>query len=118
MKTNALIQQLNTAPESVTFSQVIETIEADYNYSPTRFTNGFDESMAVNEAGSNEGSCKIFSFAQLNNLSKEQTLHCFGDYYRKDVLEHPEATDHANIRNFIKYGWDGIHFDDVALTTK
>ncbi len=118
MNTKELLAQLNTTPESVTFDQVIETITSDYDYTPTRFTNGFDESMAVNEAGTNEGSCKIFSFAQLNNLSKEQTLHCFGDYYRKDVLENPDATDHANIRNFILCGWDGIHFESTALTKK
>ena len=118
MNTKELLAQLNTTPESVTFDQVIETITADYDYTPTRFTNGFDKNMAVNEAGTNEGSCKIFSFAQLNNLSKEQTLHCFGDYYRKDVLENPDATDHANIRNFILCGWDGIHFESSALTKK
>ena len=118
MNTEQLIEQLNSAPESVTFNQVIETITSDYNYTPARFTNGSGETTATNEAGSNEGSCKIFSFAQLNNLSPEQTLHCFGDYYRKDVLENPEATDHANIRNFITYGWNGIKFDSTALSKK
>ena len=33
-----------------------------------------------------------------------QTLNCFGDYYRKDVSHQPEATNHVNIRTFIKYG--------------
>ena len=118
MNTEQLITQLNTAAETVTFDQVITTITSDYDYTPAYFTNGFDENMAVNEAGTNEGSCKIFSFALLNNLSKQQTLHCFGDYYRKDVLDNPDATDHANIRNFIKHSWDGIHFQSPALTRK
>lgn len=118
MNTEELVTLLKTSPETVTFDQVIATITADYDYTPARFTNGFDESMTINEAGSNEGSCKIFSFALLNNLSKDQTLHCFGDYYRNDVLQHPQATNHANIRNFILCGWDGIHFESTALTAK
>ena len=118
MNTEQLLKQLNTDPESVSFNQVIDTITADYNYTASRFTNGNGESMAINEAGSNEGSCKIFAFAQLNNLNPDQTLQCFGDYYRKDVLQNPDATDHANIRNFIAHGWQGIHFDSVALSKK
>lgn len=118
MNSEQLIKQLETAAESVSFSQVIETIESEYNYTATRFTNGSGEQMAVNEAGTNEGSCKIFAFAQLNNLNQQQTLQCFGDYYRVDVLQNPEAADHANIRNFIRHGWDGIHFDSTALTVK
>jgi HopJ type III effector protein len=118
MNTEQLLSQLNTTPDTVTFEQVMETITADYDYIPASFTNGFDENRADNKAGTNEGSCKIFSFSLLNNLSKDQTLHCFGDYFRKDVLENPTATDHANIRNFIHHGWDGIHFESDALTRK
>lgn len=118
MNINDLISQLNTTPESVSFDNVMAVITEHYEYTPTRFTNGFGEDAAINDAGTNEGSCKIFAFAQLNNLSKAQTLHCFGDYYRKDVLEHPDATDHANIRNFITDGWDGIHFENFVLEPK
>lgn len=118
MNTQQLIEQLNTHPEQVQFSQVIETISSDYQYTPSRFTNGKGESQVINEAGSNEGSCKIFAFAKLQNLSVAQTLQCFGDYYRKDVLEHPEATDHANIRQFMIHGWDGIQFEQQALTAR
>ena len=43
----------------------------------------------------------------------------FGDYYRKDVLEHPDGTDHANIRAFMEVGWDGVKFPDgFALSPK
>ena len=38
-----------------------------------------------------------------------------GDYYRVDVLQHPDATDHQNIRQFIQYGWAGITFEGCAL---
>jgi HopJ type III effector protein len=33
-----------------------------------------------------------------------------------DVLENPEATNHQNIRNFMKTGWAGISFEGTALT--
>jgi len=118
MKTKELIEQLNNAADSVSFSQTMKTIESDYNYTPARFTNGKGETIAVNDAGTNEGSCKIFAFAQLNELDKELTLQCFGDYYRIDVLLNPEGNDHANIRNFMIHGWDGIQFDSVALSIK
>lgn len=118
MNTEQLINKLDSTPEEVSFNEVIETIEADHTYKPARFTNGSGDNAAINEAGSNEGSCKIFAFAQLNNLSPEQTLHCFGDYYRNDVLNNPDGTDHANIRNFMKTGWRGILFETQALIKK
>jgi hypothetical protein len=54
----------------------------------------------------------------LNNLNQEQTLACFGDYYREDVLKNPEGNDHGNIRNFMNTGWNGIKFEDQALQVK
>ena len=59
-----------------------------------------------------------FSFAKQINLSKEQTLTLFGEFYREDVLNNPNGTDHQNIRNFIESGWDGISFDGEALKKK
>ena len=115
---NKFIELLNTSSEKIEFDQVMQMIEENYNYTPTRFTNGEGNNQVINEAGCNEGSCKIFSFGQLINLNEEQTLACFGQYYRNDVLAHPENTDHANIRNFIQSGWSGIQFDGIALTEK
>lgn len=51
----------------------------------------------------------------MNNLSEKDTLALFGDFYRNDVLQNPEGEDHQNIRNFIKYGWNGIQFTEDAL---
>lgn len=116
MTTNELKEILDSSPEKIEFDQVMQIIEENYNYTPTRFTNGKGSAQVTNEAGSNEGSCKIFSFGQLNNLDEKQTLACFGKYYRQDVLGHPDNTDHANIRNFIQSGWAGIQFDGIALT--
>jgi len=110
-----LLQTIKTAPETVDFNEVIATINAHYLYTPTLFTNGIGEHKLVNEAGKNEGSCKIFTFAKLNHLTKEQTLACFGKFYREDVLKNPLGNDHQNIRKFMEYGWIGISFDGAAL---
>jgi hypothetical protein len=104
--------------ENVSFDETIAVITDNYDYQATEFSNGLNEQTLVNQAGTNEGSCKIFAFAQLNRLNQQQTLNLFGDYYRLDVLNNPDGTGHQNIRNFMKFGWDGIHFDGVALTAK
>lgn len=115
---SALLSQLKNSPETVDFNQVMETIAEHYDYSPAAFTNGEAEFMADNAAGTNEGSCKIFAFAQLHNLGTTETLALFGDFYRSDVLQHPTATDHTNIRNFMRSGWAGIAFANTALVLK
>jgi hypothetical protein len=114
MQLDTFLMQLNTAPEQISFADTIATVDANYEFTPTAFRNG----DIVNDAGQNSGSCKLLSLAKLHNFSIEQTLHCFGNYYRIDVLHHPDATDHQNIRNFIRYGWDGIKFESFALTEK
>jgi hypothetical protein len=116
MTVDELIEKLNTDPESIDFTEVINTIEKTCHYTPTRFYNGTGSNAVTNEAGTNEGSCKIFAFGKLHNLNEKQTLACFGNYYREDVLGHPENNDHRNIRNFMVYGWEGIDFEDEALT--
>lgn len=112
MSHNTLIQQLNIGP--VAFPEVIAHIDQHYDFHPTRFRNG----EQINEAGSNNGSCKIFAFAHLNGLSQQATLNAFGDFYTVDVLQHPDADNHANIRNFMRSGWAGVQFDGEALTAK
>lgn len=112
--TDTLITKLQHTPEQVQFKEVIDVIESEYDFTPTAFTNG-QQNNAANE---NNGSCKIFSFAQLNQLTPEQTLHLFGDFYRVDVLQNPEATDHQNIRQFMLSGWEGVAFSAPALTAK
>jgi len=113
-----LIKQLNTAPENVEFDDTISVIRKHYDYTPTMFTNGSGTDSVMNKVGENEGSCKIFAFAKLHNLTEKQTLHCFGHYYREDVLAHPDNEDHANIRQFIKHGWEHVIFEKTALTKK
>lgn len=114
MTPEILIEKLSSEPLNVEFAEVMNIIDAFYDYQPTAFTNG----DLQNPAGQNEGSCKIFAFAMLNGLTQAQTLACFGRYYREDVLPHPNASDHGNIRNFIQHGWDGIELHGQALTQK
>jgi len=111
---NNFLQQLKDAPESNSFENTIATIDQNYNFTPCEFKNG----DLINAENQNNGSCKIFAFALLHNLSEQQTLHCFGDYYRVDVLKNPDSTDHQNIRNFIKSGWSGISFNSTPLSCK
>ncbi len=110
-----LLQKIRLNSDSVSFDEVIATIKENYHYTPTRFSNGLDDAQVINEAGQNEGSCRIFAFARLHNLDEAETLSCFGKFYRDDVLGNPDGTDHANIRNFIRDGWAGIVFDGVVL---
>ena len=116
MTIDELIEKTNTDPESIDFTDVIHSIDGAYHYTPTRFRNGNGDKVVISEAGKNEGSCKIFAFGKLNNLSEKQTLACFGQFYREDVLGHPENGDHTNIRNFMLCGWKGIEFEGEALT--
>jgi len=114
MKLSEFLEKLKNTPENVNFSDTMAVIEANYNFTETAFKNG----DTYNEAGQNSGSCKLFAFAEINKLNKEETLACFGEYYRKDVLENPNNTDHGNIRNFFKYDWKGIEFKNTALSVK
>jgi hypothetical protein len=114
MSIGVFLKKLNGNPESVTFDETMAVINASYEFTPTSFTNG----AVKNEAGQNTGSCKLFAFALLNQLSEAQTLACFGAYYREDVLKNPEGTDHQNIRNFMEHGWSGVKFDRMPLQAK
>ena len=114
MELKDFLHKLDAAPDSIAFGDTIALIDACYDFTPTAFTNG----ATRNEAGQNNGSCKLFSFALLHHLTQQQTLACFGDYYRKDVLGNPDGSDHQNIRNFMQSGWNGVKFEGAALTPK
>lgn len=110
--TESLINDLNQAP--VDFNHVMQFIDKTYYFTPVEFKNGHQ----VNEANTNNGSCKIFGFGQLNSLSKQATLNAFGDFYTVDVLQNPNNTDHQNIRNFMVTGWEGIALDSMPLSKR
>lgn len=117
MSLSAFIKKIHAA-EKVTFDETLSVISANYHYQPTDFYNGLGSDKILNAAGSNEGSCRIFAFTQLQQLTQTQTLGLFGDYYWQDVLNNPDGNGHQNIRLFMQYGWEGIHFQGVALTPK
>ena len=100
----------------IDFEDTITIINQLYDYHPTCFSNGLTQTV-INQAGQNEGSCRIFAFAQLNQLSPASTLACFGRFYQ-EVLNDPQGTNHGNIRAFMRDGWAGVTFDGIALTPK
>ncbi|MDB5021220.1 MAG: HopJ type effector protein [Pedobacter sp.] len=106
------LQALLTGLKSnaLAFTDVLAFIESHYQHTPVAFKNG----DLYNEATQNQGSAKVFSFAQLNNLSAEDTLYLFAEHYQS-VLAHPDATDHQNIRQFTAQGWAGVNFEGQAL---
>ena len=111
MTLSAFLEKLRQEPTAITFAQTMAVIEENYNFMPTAFQNGLQH----NAANENNGSCKLFAFAQRQQLSVEATLACFGSYYFEDVLKNPDGTDHQNIRNFMQTGWSGIRFEGEVL---
>jgi hypothetical protein len=114
MNIDDFLQKLNDEPASISFEETMNVIDANYTFTPTAFKNGELE----NEAGQNNGSCKLFAFAMLNELSESQTLACFGHYYRDEVLGDLAGDSHQNIRNFMKKSWDGVAFAGEPLAEK
>jgi len=118
MTTDDLLNTIKNHQDNVTFEDVMAYITEHYHYTPARFTNGINNDTVINEAGTNEGSCKIFALGKMAGLTETETLACFGHYYRDEVLNDPQGDSHANIRSFVKHGWQGIKFDRPALVKK
>jgi hypothetical protein len=114
MNVTTFLEKLKQTPKAITFAETIETIESNYEFTPTAFQNGNQH----NGAGENSGSLKVFTFAKIHQLTQAETLSCFGAYYFEEVLGDPEGTNHQNIRNFMLFGWEGIQFGGDALTLK
>lgn len=114
MNIEQLLDKLHNSPELIEFSEVMACIDENYDFHETAFTNGEQK----NASGENSGSCKVFSFAQVHNLDAQQTLALFGQYYRDDVLQHPTADNHNNIREFIQHGFAGLSFERTPLSKK
>ena len=105
--------KLKTTPTAISFKETMQVIEDHYNFNPTVFTNG----DTINNAGENNGSCKLFAFAMHQEFTKEETLLCFGEHYQS-VLEDKNGTSHQNIRNFMQTGFKSLSFENEALTLK
>lgn len=114
MKTiESLIKQIKNSHDELRFEHVMAVIETHYDFSPSAFRNGDVE----NSAEQNQGSCKLFAFALLHELSQEQTLNLFAQHYQS-VLADPKGEAHQNIRQFMAHGWNGIEFVRFPLTAK
>ena len=105
--------KLKSNPKSILFAETMQVIEDNYDFIPTAFKNG----EIKNKALENSGSCKLFAFAVHQQLTKEETLYCFGEHY-KNVLEDESGTSHQNIRNFMKTGFEDLSFENEALELK
>ena len=106
--------KLRTHPESIQFSETINTIESNYNFTPTAFKNG----RLQNKSDENLGSCKVLAFAKDQNFTKAETLACFGQFYFNDVLKDPSGDGHQNIRNFMNTGFEEVSFEETPLKQK
>jgi hypothetical protein len=109
--TKTLLENLKA--KTISFVDVIATIDSLYHHTPTAFKNGDVD----NQANQNQGSAKVFSFAKLSQLSQQNTLALFAEHYEA-VLNTPEGNDHQNIRQFMQHGWDGVKFENSALSLK
>ena len=95
------------------FANTLAFIEQWFDFTPSAFNNG----AVANREDQNQGSCKVFALSQLLNLSKEQTLLCFGEHYR-DVLATPEVDNHHNLRRVLREGTANIEFANFPLRQK
>jgi hypothetical protein len=105
--------KLKATPTTITFAETMQVIEDNYNFLPTSFTNG----ELRNNVGENTGSCRIFAFAKHQKFTKGATLFCFGAHYQ-GVLKDSNGSSHQNIRNFMKTGFEGLSFDNEAISLK
>ena len=110
---DALVERLRLDPASIQFSEVIDTIDANFDHTPTAFTNG----SAENSAEQNQGSAKVLSFGRIAGLSESETLACFAEHYR-NVQAAPDGKDHQNIRQFMVHGWGGVDLPADVLQAK
>lgn len=114
MKTEEFLEKVKKGTR-VSFKETMAMVEENFIYTPVQFFNGRGDATVMNAPGTNEGSCKIFALGKRFALSKEETLSLFGELYWRDVVEKPDGTDHANIRTFLRDGWEGIRFEADPL---
>ena len=68
---------LEMSGDEIMFEEVIEVIDTYYEYGLIEFKNG----DILNQAGENEGSAKVLSYAALSDLDKETTLKVSCTFY-------------------------------------
>eukprot|EP00241_Pyramimonas_parkeae_P009262 CAMPEP_0114239076 /NCGR_PEP_ID=MMETSP0058-20121206/8258_1 /TAXON_ID=36894 /ORGANISM="Pyramimonas parkeae, CCMP726" /LENGTH=145 /DNA_ID=CAMNT_0001351215 /DNA_START=290 /DNA_END=727 /DNA_ORIENTATION=+ len=119
-KVEALVElcDLEFGLTGVRFEEVMDMVGQCYTFTPTGYTSGAGlPSEVCNEPNTNNGSCKVFAFAKLNDLDEEATLRLFCEHYEQ-VLGDPEGNSHLNIRNFMANGWQGLVMETSPLRLK
>ncbi|WP_339843741.1 HopJ type III effector protein [uncultured Halopseudomonas sp.] len=108
MKPQELLDLLGTPGHC--FADTLSFIDSYYLYQPS----GFDNGPVRNNAGENQGSCKVLAMALDLGLNDLQTLQCFAEHYQS-VLASPDGHDHANIRALCDHGLAAVTFDSSPL---
>jgi hypothetical protein len=113
MTLQELMAALYQHPETLIFAEVIETIDSEFDFTPSAFVNG----ELQNSETQNQGSCKVLCFAHKSGLAEGITLKLFAEHYRA-VLADPEGDAHQNIRQFMSHGWKKVSFHKPPLKKK
>lgn len=113
MTINDLLASVYENSEQLVFTEVLATIEAEFEFTPSAFHNG----NLKNAETENQGSCKVFGFAHQAGLNQAHTLALFAEHY-KSVLADPEGDAHQNIRQFMQHGWSKVSFERKPLSKK
>ena len=101
-------------PTSIRFAATMDALNASYDTRPVPFSVGATHS----EAGQNNGSALIISFAKHVGLTKDEALALFGEHYAS-VRAEPEGTSHSNIRSFMAGGFACVSFPEgLAIINK
>ena len=109
----SFIERLRLNADSIAFAEVIDLIDTYYHHTPTAFSNG----SLINQAGENQGSAKVLSFARLHGLTNKRPFTVLPSIGVRCV-QIPMAADHQNIRQFMQNGWDGVQLSEACLTIK
>ena len=114
MQLDAFLTRLAKDPDSVRLEEALSAISESYDVSPVGYTLGgvrFDLPQS-------KRTCQLYAFGLLHGLPKDLTLQCFGDDYRRDVLQNPLGTDHHSIRLFAMHGFEGLNLDAMPLVRR
>ena len=99
------------------FQYVIDTINANYDFSPTPFR--VFPGALLNAAGTNEGACRVLAFAKDQSIDsqKDVVLELFAEHYDA-VLANPNGAKHQNIRLVMQHGAEEVEFSCWPLSKK
>lgn len=96
------------------FEETTSLVDSLFQVTPCAFRVGLGPFAVDNPIGTNTGALRVLALGKLLGLDKQTTLNLFGRHYR-DVLDNPHGDAHANIRAFIRDGWNGVEFSGEPL---